>query len=368
MQIRGETPGISHPAVERLKSRVRESGRTPDFNNLLAVLRREKPGRPTLFEFILNDGILSLLTGRRAPRTGDTDGRCRFLIDGFAAAGFDAAVIGGWQLNALVFPKSDVKKLASKSLNEGALIFDRESFDAYPWPDPDSGDYSPLERAAAVLPDGMKLVVSGTEGVLETVIALAGFERLCLMLFEDPDLAGRLFEAVGSRLLRYYEIVSKFGTVGACIANDDWGFKTQTLLSPDHLRLYVFPWHQRIAEACHDAGKPVILHSCGNLADVMDDVTGVLGMDGKHSFEDAVFPVEEFYRRWGGRIAVMGGIDMDFLAMRAPGEIRRRATGLLRMSERTGGLAVGSGNSIPDSVPAENFCAMAEAVLDYRSE
>jgi hypothetical protein len=48
----------------------------------------------------------------------------------------------------------------------------------------------------------MKLVVSGYEGVLETVIALAGFDRLCLMLFENPDLAGELFDAVGSRLLR----------------------------------------------------------------------------------------------------------------------------------------------------------------------
>jgi uroporphyrinogen decarboxylase len=354
--------------VERLKSRVRESGRTPDFNNLLAVLKRKKPARPTQFEFILNDGILAFLTGRPAPRSGDSDGWCRFLIDAFAAAGYDAAVIGGWQLNALVFPKGDVKKEASKSLNEGARIFDRETFESYPWPDPEAGDYSPLERTAAILPEGMKLVVSGYEGVLETVIALAVFDRLCLMLFENPDLAGELFDAVGSRLLRYYEIVSAFETVGACIANDDWGFKTQTLLSPDNLRRYVFPWHRRIAEACHGAGKPVILHSCGNLAEVMDDVIDVLGMDGKHSYEDAVCPVEEAYRKWGERIAVMGGIDMDFLATRTPEEIRRRATGLLRLSDQAGGLAVGSGNSIPEYIPAENYCAMAEAVLDYSSE
>jgi len=35
----------------------------PDFNQLLKVLRREKPDRPTLFEYIMGDLVLETLAG-----------------------------------------------------------------------------------------------------------------------------------------------------------------------------------------------------------------------------------------------------------------------------------------------------------------
>lgn len=44
---------------------LRTKNRPPDFNNLLKVLRREKPDRPTLFEFFLNDALYERLTGTR---------------------------------------------------------------------------------------------------------------------------------------------------------------------------------------------------------------------------------------------------------------------------------------------------------------
>ena len=71
----------------------------------------------------------------------------------------------------------------------------------------------------------------------------------------EPDLAEDVFEAVGSRLVRFYEICSSFDSVGACFSNDDWGFKNQTMLGPDDMRKYVFPWHKRIVEAIHKNGK-----------------------------------------------------------------------------------------------------------------
>jgi uroporphyrinogen decarboxylase len=209
----------------------------------------------------------------------------------------------------------------------------------------------------------MRLVVSGVEGVLETAVSLVGYDRLCLMLYEDPDLAADVFDAVGSRLLRFYERVAESDAVGACIVNDDWGFKTQTMLPPDHLRARVFPWTGRMVSACHRLGKPVILHSCGNLDAVMDDVIDVLRLDGKHSYEDAILPVERAFEQWGGRIAVVGGLDVDFLATRDPAEIRTRAGALARLSRVRGGLAVGSGNSIPSYVSMDRFAAMAEAVV-----
>jgi uroporphyrinogen decarboxylase len=146
------------------------------------------------------------------------------------------------------------------------------------------------------------------------------------------------------------------------MVNDDWGFKTQTMLSTDSMRKYVFPWHTKIVEVIHHADKPAILHSCGNLNEVMTDVIEVMRFDGKHSFEDQIIPVEEAYERWGRQISVMGGLDMNFLATETPKKIRKRAGEMLLKSMDKGRYALGSGNSISDYIPVENYEAMVDVI------
>jgi uroporphyrinogen decarboxylase len=60
--------------------------------------------------------------------------------------------------------------------------------------------------------------------------------------------------------------------VGAVISNDDWGFNTQPFLRFEDMKRYVFKWHRQIVKKIHDAGKPAILHSCGDLKDIMEQI------------------------------------------------------------------------------------------------
>ena len=145
------------------------------------------------------------------------------------------------------------------------------------------------------------------------------------------------------------------------ISNDDWGFKTQTMLPPEMLREFVFPWHKKIVQTIHKVGKPAILHSCGNLDKVMDDVINDMNYDAKHSFEDEIISVEDAYERWGDSIAILGGIDLDFLVRGSKEKIVKRSKGLLKQTRDRGGYALGSGNSIPPYVPFENYFAMLSA-------
>jgi len=140
---------------------------------------------------------------------------------------------------------------------------------------------------------------------------------------------------------------------------DDWGYKTGTMLRPETLRQWVFPWHRQLVETVHAAGKVAILHACGNIAAVMEDVFA-LGYDAKHSYEDTILPVEQAYARYSGRIAVLGGMDVDFLARSTPQAIYTRCRDMLEM---TGGrrYALGSGNSITPDIPVENRNAMLRA-------
>jgi uroporphyrinogen decarboxylase len=335
--------------------------RKPEFKNLLRILDCERPDRPTLFEFFLNDRLYKKLSGYSIAEVENKHQINKILIPTFKNAGYDYATVWGSDFS---FPTNPISLGKTISLNHYCTIYDRDSFNKYPWPNPDDFDYSLLDEINDVLPEGMKLIVYGRGGVLENVIGLVGFDNLCIMLYDNSSLVEDLFEAVGKRFVRYYEICSKFDSVGALISNDDWGFNQQTMLSPNDLRKYVFPWHKKIVEVIHASGKPAILHSCGNLDSVMDDIVDDLKYDAKHSFEDKITPVEEAYEKWGKRIAILGGIDVNFMVNSKPEEIKTRSKKMLEKSEKLGGYALGTGNSVPSYIPDENYFAMISAALE----
>jgi uroporphyrinogen decarboxylase len=215
------------------------------------------------------------------------------------------------------------------------------------------------------MPAGMKLIGYGPNGVLENAIQVVGYEMLCYLLADAPELVNEIFAEIGERLVRYYQMVAAHPAVGACIDNDDWGFKTQTMFSPRQMRQYVFPWHQRIVEVVHAAGKPIILHSCGHFDRILEDMVA-MGIDGRHSYEDNILPVEQAYELHLDRFAILGGIDLDFICRAKPGEVYQRAQKLLAQSADRGGYALGTGNSVPDYVPDENYFAMTRAALEFR--
>lgn len=337
--------------------------RRPDFRNLLAVLKCKAPARPTLFEFYMNDNVMARLAGIDACCPAGSLELPRLWIRAFRNAGYDYATVCSWMLDSVCFPVERAKE-SSMSMNEGGVITDRASFDAYPWQDPQKGHYKWLDELAADLPGGMKLIVSGPCGALENVISLVGFETLCFLMADDPVLVSDIFEAVGSRIVSYYRNAIAHDTVGAAISNDDWGFKSQTMLAPADMRKYVFPWHRRITELCHAAGKPVILHSCGNLDEVFTDMVEDLAYDGKHSYEDVIRPVEKAYELQIGRIATMGGIDVDFMCRHPPEEVYSRSRKMLDQAAARGGYALGSGNSIAKYMPDAAYFAMLRAATN----
>ena len=340
--------------------------RQPDFDNLRRVLNRERPSRPTLFELFLNWDLYAAMAGvSPTSAAGEKDGAIRELrmeMRGFLGAGYDYASIAPRGPKAFSFPLKERHSEKTLSLNELSMITDQASFDSYPWPNPDKCDYSVYDILGKELPRGAKFVTYGPMGVLENAIAMVGFENLCVMTMTEPDFAKKIFDAVGSRLLRYYEICLTHASVGAAVVNDDWGFKGQTMLAPDQMREYVVPWHKKIVKAIHDTGRPAIMHSCGNLEAVFDDIIDEIGFDGKHSYEDTILPVEQAYDRYGSRIAILGGLDVDFLIRSTVQDIRARASAMVKHTNGCTGWALGSGNSIPAYIPQEKYQAMIGVV------
>ena len=82
--------------------------------------------------------------------------------------------------------------------------------------------------------------------------------------------------------------------------------------------------------------------------------------EAKHSFEDVILPVEEAKRRWGDRIAILGGVDVDLMTRGTPDQVRTRTREVLTACMPGGGYALGSGNSVANYVSVENYLALLE--------
>jgi uroporphyrinogen decarboxylase len=336
--------------------------RKPIFENVLKVLRREVPTRPVLMELFMNNVIYRKFCDPKYLDGKEDISYMLMMASAFANLGYDYFAV--WP-SGFGFPSKARESKHTTSLNHEASIYNRKSFDEYKWLEPEDFSMAHLAKVEPYVPEGMKAVMLGPGGVLENIISIMGFDNLCMQIYENPQLVGDIAENVGKRLVRYYEMATEYSIIGAAFGNDDWGFNTQTMLSPKHMKEYIFPWHKKIVEAVHSRNKPCILHSCGNPSEVMDCVIGDMKYDGRHSYEDNIIPVEDFYEKYHGEIAVIGGIDINFIVNKTPVEVKERSGKMLERTASRGAYALGTGNSVPEYIPHENYLAMLSAAYEF---
>jgi uroporphyrinogen decarboxylase len=226
-------------------------------------------------------------------------------------------------------------------------------------PDPDEVDLSDFHAVSEIIPHGMK-IIGQHFGIFECAQMLTGYENFCLMLYDDPGLIEDIFERLGPVYETMYKKMSSVSGVGAVVISDDLGFKTNTLISAEDIRKHILPLHKKQADIIHDAGKPCIYHSCGQLASVMEDMIDYVGIDAKHSFEDNIMPATEAVRSYGDRIAILGGADVGVLCGCTEDEVRAYVGNIISAVGNNGGYALGSGNSITSYMPVNNYLVMLE--------
>ena len=352
----------------------------PDVHEFIsAILGRATPTRTLLVEYLIDDvvrkPIITDLLGYEWVDEGqDRESQAAYFTNfirfwqhmGYDFVRFERSL--PFQLNKL--SAADTAPGSAKQRQwvdqHHGVIASWEDFERYPWPSVAEMDFFPYEYLNSHLPDGMGLIVCHAGGLFEHLSMILSYEGLCLALYDQPGLVQAVVDKLGSLMTGFYRQLLDLDRVVAIFPGDDMGFRSGTLVSPDHLRRLVLPWHKRFAEMTHARGLPYFLHSCGNLLAIMDDLIDDVGIDAKHSYEDAILPVQEFQARFGGRdgrIGVLGGLDVHILASGTPDDVRRKTRFLVETCGSRGRYAVGSGNSIPSYIPVENYLAMIDEAL-----
>ena len=341
----------------------------PDYRHFEDVMRNRRPARLPLYEHSIGVETMERVLGVPLHALHQENPAeyyrqvCRFHREmTYDTVSFEASIIG-------ILP-------GNGAINGGhpGPIQSRADFERYPWGelprifcDRYEKDFAAL---IAALPPGMKIVGGAGNGVFEISEDLVGLEYLPLMQADDPELYAELFTRIGDTMVAVWKaVLARYADAFvACRFGDDLGFKSSLLTNPSTVRGNILPQYRRVIDTIHAAGKPFLWHSCGCIFEVMDDVIA-LGIQVKHSNEDAIAPFSRWIRDYGSRIGLVGGFDMDFLCQKQPDEIFEAVVRLGTAYRATAhGYALGSGNSIPEYVPVENYLAMIRGAQQIRAQ
>lgn len=331
-----------------LESIIKEP--SPDFNQLRRVIKREgKPDYVPLYELFVDIPVMEELLEKKIKCKKDQ-------VEFYYKAGYDYVPI--WPRY-----KMDLGSLTDTS--KPYPIIDWDSFEDYRWPKPNEIDYREIDESSRVLPEGMMLI-GQDGGPFEMMQSLLGYENLCILLYDDPALIGAIAGKIREHYLTMYNNMVANENVGAIVISDDLGYKTQTLINVEDIRKYFIPIYKDICKAAHQAEKPCILHSCGQIYKLIDDLIDYVGIDAKHSYEDTILPVEQAYELYSGRWAILGGIDVNMLCSEEDEYIIKRIRNLIYNIGSRGSYAVGSGNSIATYVPISKYLLILDEAWKAR--
>ncbi len=348
----------------------------PDAEAFLANLRREgTPRRVHNIEFWI-DGEVQDAVCRRFDLTAGLNEDDPFFAEKRQVAlqrfgGYDYVFVRlELKMPLSIISVADTAELARQ---DGRAFQDEhhgpimswEDFEKYPWPDPKTVSDRSLVWYEENLPDEMCLIGHAPGHFAEYLTWLMSYETLCFALYDNRDLVAAIADRLKEIFQGVLERLVQFDCIKAILASDDMGFKTGTLISPVDLREFVLPGHKALAEMTHAAGRPYLLHSCGNLREIMPDLLDDVKIDARHSFEDVIEPVTDAKTAYGDRIAVLGGIDVDFLCRANEQAIRQRVRDTLDICMTGGGYCLGTGNSVANYIPLDNYLTMLDEGRRY---
>lgn len=345
----------------------------PNYNYVVDAAFNRRAERLPLYEHnvdfykvgeIIGKDIVSLYRGDER----DAEEFFRLYSDFFKQYGYD--VVTFEECIGAVMPGSG----ALGDSRVDPVIKTREDFDKYPWeeiPEYYFQRNSKYFRALRkMMPQGMKAIGGVGNGIFECVQDLTGFQNLCYIAADDEELYRDLFLAVGKvHNTIWKRFMEEFGDIYCVLRfGDDLGYKSNSLLAPEDIKEHIFPWYKKTVDLVHSYQKPFLLHSCGNIFHLMDDLIDNVGIDAKHSNEDQIAPFPVWVDKYGTRIGNFGGFDVDVVCHYDRTQMKEYIFDVLDQVKNGGGIAVGTGNSIPDYVPTEGYLNMIELVREYRGE
>lgn len=165
-----------------------------------------------------------------------------------------------------------------------------------------------IEQVNAINRDEYFVAPIEAPGIFEKLHYLMGMEETMIAFYESPDEMHELIEWLTDWELDHAKEVVRHYHPDALFHHDDWGSQISSFLSPEMFREFIVPAYKRIYGYWKENGVQLIIHHSdsygANLVDDMIDI-GIDIWQGAMTTNN----LPEIIRKYGGRIAIQGGID-----------------------------------------------------------
>jgi uroporphyrinogen decarboxylase len=208
---------------------------------------------------------------------------------------------------------------------------------------------------------GRYVVVKISRCLFERAWSLRGMENLLIDLKENPSFVHELFEAITGFGLALIDSLGEYAVDGVRFS-DDWGGQLGMLMGPDTWRAFIKPYAARLYRRAREGGYSVFIHSCGNVAPILDDLVEI-GVNVFNPLQPETMDVETILARYAGRLAFYGGLSIQqTLPFGSAEEVREEVAGRLSLARRYGGYLIAPAHDMPPDVPPQNVQAMLEVL------
>jgi uroporphyrinogen decarboxylase len=168
---------------------------------------------------------------------------------------------------------------------------------------------------------GDRFLLAGGISLYERAHFIRGLHNVWTDIYLERENLGRLLDILVDMNLYAIERFAAAGADGYMWC-DDWGLQNGLMIPVEAWRDLWKPRYARVYRAAHDAGMLTLLHSCGYIVDILDDLIEV-GLDVIQMDQQENMGLELLGERFGGRITFYCPVDIqNTMARGNPAEIR----------------------------------------------
>lgn len=230
----------------------------------------------------------------------------------------------------------------------------------YEFPDPtDSLFFADIPDALDRYGDRYRIFAIGFS-LFERAWTLRGMENLMMDFLDHPDFVHKLMTTIADHNIERVKKALTFDIDGVYFG-DDWGQQHGLIMGPAFWREFIYPQLKRMYRVVVQAGKKVMIHSCGDVDELFDDLIEI-GVSCFNPFQPEVMDVDRLMVQYKGRLSFYGGLSTQrTLPYGSTEDVRRETKHLLNMG-REGGYVFSPAHAVEGDVPLENLLAFIETV------
>jgi uroporphyrinogen decarboxylase len=242
-------------------------------------------------------------------------------------------------------------------------VLPEPTLDGYEWPDPEKLiDWDPLRREYEHHPDSFR-VCGLAMGLFERAWLMRGFEPLLMDMLTESDFVEKLLDGIRDYHIRMMDMIVERIPVEGYFGGDDWCDQRTVMMGIDLWRKFFKPRLAELIEHAHSLDKPYILHSCGNLSPLIDDLIEI-NLDALESLQAEAMNVYKAKRKAAGRLVLIGGMGVQrTIPFGSPDEVHVETCKLLRELGRGGGYVLAPSKPLPAGTPIANAVEFIETAL-----